>query len=200
MLLNSEFHNSLIRRLEMESGLIWASNIIENKIWLGAGRDAKNLIKLNENKITHILNCTNDIENYYENINNLNENNIITNSSTSFSSSITLPSTSSTSISENIISDNQNELTSTLTTSSDATPSSSATTTTSTPSSPFTYLKLDVSDFGSDPGIGRVFNIAAEFVQKCISTENGRVLIHCANGTNRSVTITIAVLMILNGK
>lgn len=67
MLNTNEFHEALTRRLEMENGTIWASNILDNKIYLGAGRDAKNLEQLLNYKITHIINCADDVENYYEN-------------------------------------------------------------------------------------------------------------------------------------
>ena len=59
----------------------------------------------------------------------------------------------------------------------------------------FTYLQLGVADFGADAGIARVFPAAGRFVETALQTAGGRVLIHCANGSNRSVTVAIAVLM-----
>jgi protein-tyrosine phosphatase len=68
------------------------------------------------------------------------------------------------------------------------------------------YCNLSVGDFGADIGISRVFNQAIEFVsQKCKSlndvhddNENsgkGNILIHCANGSNRSATVVIAIFV-----
>ena len=54
-----------------------------------------------------------------------------------------------------------------------------------------TYLRLDIADFGGDAGACRTFPCAIEFV----SQASGRVLIHCANGSNRSATVTVAVCM-----
>ncbi|KAL1503465.1 hypothetical protein AB1Y20_011949 [Prymnesium parvum] len=59
-----------------------------------------------------------------------------------------------------------------------------------------TYRCLGVADFGADVGISRVFEEAAAFVRSALR-EDGRVLIHCANGSNRSPTVAIAVHMIL---
>lgn len=133
----------------MNSGEIWADEILPGKLWIGAGRDAQNLTKLKENNITHILNVADDVPNYYKN-----------------SSEIKLE-----------------------------------------------YLCLKVVDFGGDTGISRVFKDAATFVAHAHSPQTptndttkekveeeskerqGRVLIHCANGSNRSATILLAVLM-----
>ena len=53
----------------------------------------------------------------------------------------------------------------------------------------FVYCNLDVTDFGGDVGISRVFDQAADFICKatlnCESYEPG-ILVHCANGSNRS--------------
>mmetsp|Transcript_13776 Transcript_13776/g.16401 ORF Transcript_13776/g.16401 Transcript_13776/m.16401 type:complete len:180 (+) Transcript_13776:17-556(+) len=59
-----------------------------------------------------------------------------------------------------------------------------------------TYCNLKVGDFGTDAGISRVFDKAILFAQRC-QEENGNLLIHCANGSNRSSTITIALFMTL---
>ena len=126
---------ALSRRRAMESGTIWASDIYQSRLWLGAGRDAMNLSQLQQHSITHILNCADDVPNYYE------DNNI------------------------------------------------------------FVYKSLYVADFGGDIGIKRVFREAADFVILAIhERDDTRVLIHCANGSNRSATVAIAVLMIMNGK
>ena len=65
-----------------------------------------------------------------------------------------------------------------------------------------TYCRLDVGDFGSDAGVRRVFEQAHVFVAAALASDSadgrhGRrgVLIHCANGSNRSPTVAIAVLM-----
>jgi len=66
----------------------------------------------------------------------------------------------------------------------------------------FVYCNLDVTDFGGDVGISRVFDQAADFICKatlnCESYEPG-ILVHCANGSNRSSTVVIACMMILQG-
>lgn len=62
----------------------------------------------------------------------------------------------------------------------------------------FEYLRLDVADFGADAGISRTFPAAIEFCNKAIAVD-GKVLIHCANGSNRSATVAIAVLMNVRG-
>eukprot|EP00928_Gymnodinium_smaydae_P011670 TRINITY_DN14280_c0_g2_i1.p1 TRINITY_DN14280_c0_g2~~TRINITY_DN14280_c0_g2_i1.p1 ORF type:complete len:454 (+),score=62.56 TRINITY_DN14280_c0_g2_i1:55-1416(+) len=60
-----------------------------------------------------------------------------------------------------------------------------------------TYCRLDVQDFGADAGISRTFGVACDFIEGALANE-GKVLVHCANGSNRSPTIVIAVLMKLN--
>lgn len=56
------------------------------------------------------------------------------------------------------------------------------------------YKNLRVGDFGSDEGISRVFPAAIEFVTSVLK-DRGNCLIHCANGSNRSATIVIALVM-----
>ena len=65
----------------------------------------------------------------------------------------------------------------------------------------FVYCNLDVTDFGGDLGISRVFDRAAEFVRENALTSGSEstFLVHCANGSNRSSTVVIALLMILQG-
>ena len=60
------------------------------------------------------------------------------------------------------------------------------------------YLCLHVADFGADAGISRVFEQAYSFVQHQLAGD-GKVLVHCANGSNRSPTVVIALLMMLRG-
>lgn len=123
--------DALARRRAMETGEIWAADVsppgMEQRIWLGAGRDAANLETLRQRKVTHVLNVADDVPNYHE--------------------------------------------------------------------GEFTYLQLGVADFGADAGIARVFPAAGRFVETALQTAGGRMLIHCANGSNRSVTVAIAVLM-----
>lgn len=60
----------------------------------------------------------------------------------------------------------------------------------------FVYCSLDVLDYGKDIGISRVFETAFQFVDEAFSSsEHSKILIHCRKGINRSVTITIAILM-----
>ena len=62
----------------------------------------------------------------------------------------------------------------------------------------FTYLNLNVTDFGGDKGIARVFAQAKDFVESALQRgEANKVLVHCANGSNRSATVAIALLMML---
>lgn len=60
------------------------------------------------------------------------------------------------------------------------------------------YCNLRVVDFGGDAGISRVFKQAAGFTEAAAAA-GGCVLVHCANGSNRSVTVVIALLMMLDG-
>ena len=59
------------------------------------------------------------------------------------------------------------------------------------------YCCLEVGDFGTDSGISRVFSVALTFVSRALDAD-GNVLVHCANGSNRSPTIAVALLMMLN--
>lgn len=64
----------------------------------------------------------------------------------------------------------------------------------------FLYLSLQVTDFGGDTGIGRVFGTASEFIKQAFEDKSESVvLLHCANGSNRSATIAVAILMVLKG-
>ena len=60
-----------------------------------------------------------------------------------------------------------------------------------------TYLCLGLVDFGGDEGSARVFPDAVSFVVHALADPDARVLVHCANGSNRSATVTIAVCMSL---
>mmetsp|Transcript_88057 Transcript_88057/g.174751 ORF Transcript_88057/g.174751 Transcript_88057/m.174751 type:complete len:230 (+) Transcript_88057:122-811(+) len=59
------------------------------------------------------------------------------------------------------------------------------------------YQRLEITDFGGDEGSSRTFGKAIEFAREAQSAD-GRLLIHCANGSNRSATVTCAVLMALH--
>ncbi|XP_072018158.1 dual specificity protein phosphatase 9-like [Amphiura filiformis] len=61
----------------------------------------------------------------------------------------------------------------------------------------FSYANLNVTDFGGDKGIGRVFPLARDFVKSALEVDRCKVLVHCANGSNRSATVVIALLMML---
>jgi hypothetical protein len=61
----------------------------------------------------------------------------------------------------------------------------------------FHYTNLHVGDFGTDAGISRVFKQATAVVQAALEG-NGTVLVHCANGSNRSVTVVMAIVMGVN--
>lgn len=58
----------------------------------------------------------------------------------------------------------------------------------------FTYKNLHVGDFGSDKGISRCFGDSIAFLNNV--RENDKVvLVHCANGSNRSATVVVAFIM-----
>lgn len=57
------------------------------------------------------------------------------------------------------------------------------------------YCSLLVGDFGTDAGISRVFDEAATFAAAAMEGD-GNVLVHCANGSNRSASVVIALLML----
>ena len=79
----------------------------------------------------------------------------------------------------------------------------------------FVYCNLNVADFGAEiGGIGKSFkkafefvrnnNISGEIMEEYCSSNDGvdrknTLLIHCANGSNRSCTMTIALMMELHG-
>ena len=139
----------MARRRALADGRIWADRVLTCgdmrqdagpesctasacELWLGAGRDAANLEKLREHKITHILNVADDVPNFHEGKADL------------------------------------------------------------------TYKCLGVTDFGGDDGISRTFPAAKAFVLDAWAA-GGRVLCHCANGSNRSATVAIALAMDLCG-
>lgn len=112
----------------MASGEIWADEIVDSKLWLGAGRDAENLPQLRAHGITHVLNVADDVPNFHEGEADL------------------------------------------------------------------TYLCLKITDFGG--GSRHAYPDAVKFVRAAWAAPGGgRVLVHCANGSNRSATVTIAVCM-----
>lgn len=65
-----------------------------------------------------------------------------------------------------------------------------------TPESGLVYKKLGVGDFGTDPGISRVFAEAIVFVKEAMAKPTN-VIVHCANGSNRSPTVVVALAMYL---
>ena len=129
-----DFKTVMERRKKMEAGEIWADKILSvaseqgstGSLFLGAGRDARNLGQLESHSVTHIINCADDVPNFHE--------------------------------------------------------------------SNFDYLNLNIGDFGTDKGISRVFDQAAQHMKR-----GQNLLIHCANGSNRSATVAMAVLMIVEG-
>lgn len=68
----------------------------------------------------------------------------------------------------------------------------------------FVYLRLDVADFGQDIGIGRCFQKARVFAEgvrgQGASGAAVKCLVHCANGSNRSATVAVALLMMMEDR
>ena len=65
----------------------------------------------------------------------------------------------------------------------------------------YTYCNLRVGDFGTDThkeGIAGRFPTAFQFVDKA-RDKGGRVLVHCANGSNRSATVMIELICHIEG-
>ena len=122
----SEMEAALARRRAMATGDIWADEIVEGKLWLGAGRDAENLAQLRRRRITHVLNAADDVPNFHEGEPDL------------------------------------------------------------------TYHCLNITDFGG--GSRHAYESAADFV-RCAWAGAGTVLVHCANGSNRSATVAMALCM-----
>lgn len=56
------------------------------------------------------------------------------------------------------------------------------------------YLRLGVEDLVTE-NISAVFNHAYDFISEALSKEGNRVLVHCAQGMSRSVTLVIMYLM-----
>lgn len=59
----------------------------------------------------------------------------------------------------------------------------------------FIYHNLHVRDLGKDEGISRTFQSAFKFIEEAENKDGGRVLVHCAGGSNRSATIVVAYMM-----
>ena len=130
--------DALARRRAMETGELWASDILDGWLWLGSGQNASLLGQLQSRGITHVLNCADDVPNFHE-----------------------------------------------------ADPAASF----------LTYRCLGIADFGGDAGIRRTFAAAAAFTREARASRGGtwRLLVHCANGSNRSATVAMALLMDTQG-
>lgn len=61
----SELARALQRRRDMAAGRRWASRIAAD-VWLGSGQDAQCLEQLTRHGITHVLNVADDVPNYHE--------------------------------------------------------------------------------------------------------------------------------------
>ena len=67
------------------------------------------------------------------------------------------------------------------------------------------YCRLEIADFGAEAilhedGIRRVFGVARDFVlENAPDPKRPNILVHCANGSNRSVTVVLALLLLLDG-
>ncbi|CAE8690978.1 unnamed protein product, partial [Polarella glacialis] len=57
---------ALARRRAMETGELWASDILDGWLWLGSGQNASLLPQLKARGITHVLNCADDVPNFHE--------------------------------------------------------------------------------------------------------------------------------------
>ena len=107
----------------------WASEILDDFLYLGSGSAASKMSALEKRAIFNVLNVADDVENFFQGKDDR-----------------------------------------------------------------FVYCNLQVKDFGEDKGIGRVFDEAIQFL-RTVKEKDGKVLVHCAAGRNRSPTIVIAYLM-----
>jgi len=107
-----------------------AHEVIKEFLWIGDKEDARDKAELKVNRITHILNCTDNVDNYFEKDNDQN----------------------------------------------------------------LQYKKLAIKDFNKEQCIEKKFPEAIEFVADA-KRHQGRVLVHCYTGMNRSVTIATIILM-----
>jgi len=62
----------------------------------------------------------------------------------------------------------------------------------------FEYFHCQIADGGFDDAILESFQKATDFVEKARHA-GGKVLVHCFMGINRSATVTMAILMNLEG-
>ena len=60
----SSLHAALNQRRQMESGAVWASQILPD-LFLGRGADASNKAQLRAHGVTHVLNCADDVPDYF---------------------------------------------------------------------------------------------------------------------------------------
>lgn len=161
---NKEFAAALARRRNLANGSIWASDIFEGRIWLGAGRDAENLDKLVSHGITHILNCADDVENFHEKSGLFVYKNLFV---ADFGGDDGI---------SRVFSDAFSFVDSAL--------------------ESFPYSECSDNTFGDDSRtLSDTSCVSQQACPRATSASTNRVLIHCANGSNRSATITIALLM-----
>lgn len=63
-----------------------------------------------------------------------------------------------------------------------------------------TRVILPLSDHGVSDLMDEVLPLAVPFIADSLADEGTRVLVHCSQGINRSVTVTVAYLMAAEGK
>ena len=56
--------SALNQRRQMESGAVWASQILPD-LFLGRGADASNKAQLRAHGVTHVLNCADNVPGYF---------------------------------------------------------------------------------------------------------------------------------------
>jgi protein-tyrosine phosphatase len=158
------FQAALQRRKQIESGEIWASKLT-NWLYLGSGRNAQNLDKLQENSITHILNVADDVPNFHEKYANIEYCNLRVKD---FGEDAGISRTfrlAEEFVKQAICESQETE----------------------------TLLRDTSGD--SDSADSMLMGITN--AMESVSVNHSRVLIHCANGSNRSATVAIALIMLL---
>eukprot|EP00621_Florenciella_sp_RCC1693_P011739 CAMPEP_0182531658 /NCGR_PEP_ID=MMETSP1323-20130603/9523_1 /TAXON_ID=236787 /ORGANISM="Florenciella parvula, Strain RCC1693" /LENGTH=468 /DNA_ID=CAMNT_0024741253 /DNA_START=144 /DNA_END=1546 /DNA_ORIENTATION=+ len=160
----ADFAAALAKRRMMANGSIWASEVLDGQLWLGAGRDAENLAKLQEVGITHIVNVADDVPCFHEAL------------GTFMYQRLDVADFGADKGIARVFHDAAAFVRRALKPAEVSTVEPAV--------EPTEVSKSDTESTGVPAGVP-------------VSTAAGKVLVHCANGSNRSATVTIALLMLL---